>query len=357
MAEQQAAIHEVTHPDRDEPLGWLAIDSSVAGLSFGGCRMSPSVTREEVAELAAAMTWKLGCHGSPVGGAKGGIRIDPGSEEAPRLIRHFGRVLAPLLRTSVVLGKDMGATNERMKALYEGVGDVQLALLGLPDFDWLGELKGYRNFMTGLGVSYASLSATGKANLKGLKVAIQGAGMVGLGAAYRLTELGAEVVALSDVEQCRFWQDGVDCESLLRACLENKNLKRVDTGVVLERDAIFALDVDLLILAASSYSVTTENVDGIRAPIVIEGANMAFTADARARIDQRDITVVPDVIASSSSAAMVCLQMANKGRLESEALWIAIRNGITGAIERATAISSESGMSLRNAHIQSMNSD
>ena len=83
---------------RDEAgheIGWLVIDQLVDGLSFGGFRFSPTVTREEVEHLARCMTQKLALHGSPVGGAKAGLRCDPTGQGVHDLLDRFADAAQP----------------------------------------------------------------------------------------------------------------------------------------------------------------------------------------------------------------------------------------------------------------------
>ena len=198
---------EVVHPERGV-LGWLCVDSWGGGLSFGGFRMTPTVTRDEVEELARCMSLKLAAHGSPTGGAKAGIRIDPFDPEADALLAFFGRSVADLLTTRVVLGKDMGASDHAIDGMYAAIESPQLAPMG-PGVAKLRDLPGYRRHMTGLGVAFASRAALG-GSLEGVRVAIQGAGLVGLGAAVRLAAMGAQVVAMSDVSRALVWPEGVN---------------------------------------------------------------------------------------------------------------------------------------------------
>ena len=188
-----------------------------------------------------------------------------------------------------------------------GQGCPKLAPLGEVPFQWLREFRGYRKHMTGLGVAMATCGALGTRDLTGLKVAIQGAGVVGLGTAVRLHALGADIVAMSDVERCVTWDRGVSVPDLLESAEVRRNLSAVKASAEHSREDLFSQDVDLLILAASSYGVSEASVRTIRAPLIIEGANMAFGNGARELAFQLGHEVIPDVIASSSSAGMVCL--------------------------------------------------
>ena len=78
---------------------------------------------------------------------------------------------------------------------------------------------------------------------------------------------------------------------------------------------------------------------------------MGFAGEARARAQGRGLVVIPDVIASSSSAAMVCRQLAAKGGLSEEALWAAIEGAITERVTEGMAAAAAGGCSVREAHI------
>ena len=332
------------------PLGWLCVDSTVDGLSFGGFRMTPTVTRAEVEELARCMTLKLAAHGRPTGGAKAGIRIDPHGPDRDAKLALFAEQVRDLLRDTVILGKDMGATDEAIDRMYASAGFPQLSPLGEGAVTRLRDFDGYRTHMTGLGVAFASRAALG-GDLHGARVVIQGAGLVGLGAAVRLAAMGARVVGMSDVSRCLAWPRGVEVNWLEARLRGPRSLRGADQGAILPRDALFGLDADLIVLAASSYSVSDAQVAAIRAPVVIEGCNMGFAEGARARAHARGLVVIPDVIASSSSAAMVCRQLAARGGLTEEALWAAIESAITERVVAGLAAATERGCSVREAHI------
>jgi glutamate dehydrogenase (NAD(P)+) len=351
MGQQSSEVIEVKHPQKDSPLGWVVVDSVSNDLSFGGCRMKPDVTLPEVRELAQAMTWKLFCHGQPTGGAKAGIRIDPQQDDALALMEHFGREVSDVLSTRVVLGKDMGATDALMEHLYASAGVSQLAPLGPMDLSWLREFRGYRRHMTGLGISMATSEALGAERLDGLRVGIQGAGVVGVGAAVRLSGLGASIVAMSDAHRCIRWDNGVSVAELEEKAGSTRDLSAMAGSAIGSREALFEQHADVIVLAASSYSVSSENVEAISAPLVVEGANMAFQVGGRALAFERGLMVVPDVIASSSSAGMVCSQLARKGAWEDGVLWERLRTGISEAVSLSAKVAQHKGITLRKAHI------
>lgn len=320
--------------------GWLVIDTSVDGLSFGGFRMTPTVTRAETVELARCMTWKLAGHGLPVGGAKAALQVDPRSPETPARLALFAERCTEALTSRVIVGKDMGATDALIDGLYASLGVRQLHVVtqlrrGAKIPDRLRDLPGYRRHMTGLGVGWAARAAAG-GDLAGARVAIQGWGVVGRGSARRLGDLGADVIAACDVD----------------------GMVDVDEPGAPERHGepgdVFSAHADILILAASSWSVDVAASERIRAGVVVEGANFGLTDEARASLHRRGVLVVPDVIASSSSAGMAGLQLASGGTLHTGDMWSSIEASIDADTRAAMDASSSDGGDLRAAHLRRM---
>lgn len=303
----------------DLEVGWLALADPTAPLSFGGTRITEGVTRDEVVGLADAMHRKLAVHSVPVAGAKAGVRTS--ADEAPEALAAFADEVRELLATRVVLGKDMGATNTLIDGLYASIGLPQLAPVqvrhpGCPDK--LRDLAGYRHRMTALGVRWSAEEAYGE--LAGARVAVQGWGVVGAGSAWRLARAGARVVAASDL-------DGMCTEVDVDGALGPR---------VAPPEALFSVDCDLFVLAAASHTVGADAAEQIRARVVVEGSNFGLRPEAREVLSRRGIRVVPDVIASSSSAAMVCWQLATGNGLAEAELWArieaAIRRAASGGV-------------------------
>jgi glutamate dehydrogenase/leucine dehydrogenase len=244
--------------------------------------------------------------------------------------RAFGEQTRPLLSTLVVLGKDMGATDAVMEAIYAGAGIPQLFLgktRGASCPDRIGDLAGYRSHMTGLGVAWAARAAR-EEGIEGARVLVQGWGVVGRGSAVRMEEMGATVVGHSDVHGATVGEQA------------------------LERDALLGLEADVLVLAASSGSVDAALAKTISAPLVVEGANLALAEDARHLLYSRGIEVVPDCIASCSSACLVASQVALGNDGEPAAIWARIEAGIESSIQEARALGAQDGIPMREAFLR-----
>jgi glutamate dehydrogenase (NAD(P)+) len=327
---------------------YLVIYPTENDISFGGTRIDQSVTRDMVVELAENMSLKLAGHGSPVGGAKAGLRASPDDPRLKQYLKQFAEACRDVLSKTTILGKDMGAKQWMIDEIY---GALQMPQLGIAQRrnpatecpDRLSALDGYITNMTGQGVFWCIEQALG-ANLAGARVLIQGFGVVGSGVAWHLHRRGARIVGVSDRNKALFNADGMDLDALLAAKDENGVLaenKLPRSCIGMERDALLTQQADLLVLAAGSYVVNRDVASKIRVPLVAEGANLALTPAARTALHSNSIRVVPDVVANSSSAAMVGHQIASGNTIRPSVLWADIERRIkrnTEAVDRLSRL-------------------
>jgi len=337
---------EIAIEDADSGFAaYLVVNSSDRELSFGGTRVDLSVTRDMVFELAENMSLKLAVHGSPVGGAKAGLRAAPDDPRLAQFLKRFAEACRELLMSTTILGKDMGAKQWMLDEIYRSLDMPQLGVVRRRRQAWSGpdrlsELDGYIGNMTGQGVFWAIEQALCGA-LRGARVLIQGFGAVGAGVAWHLARSGATIVGVSDRDKAVVDPDGLDLDTLLAAkdgdglLVEHKLGGR---GTRIARDELLTQRADVLVLAAGSYVVDGNVAAVIQAPVVVEGANLALMPGARTALHARSIRVVPDVVANSASAALVGHQIASGNTLSPRSLWTQIEANIkrsTDAVERA----------------------
>ena len=121
-----------------------------------------------------------------------------------------------------------------------------------------------------------------------------------------------------------------------------------------QREQLFDAEADLVVLSASSHSVDESIANRLRAPLVVEGANFGLTNQARSVLQERGVLVIPDILANSSSAAMVALQMASGNQLSPLALWDQIQDSIQSAVRWSLQSAKNQGLTLRQAWIASL---
>ncbi|WP_435175240.1 Glu/Leu/Phe/Val dehydrogenase dimerization domain-containing protein [Halorussus sp. AFM4] len=298
------------HYERDDgtlatATGFRVQHDGVRGPYKGGLRYRPSVSRAECADLAAAMTWKCALVDLPFGGAKGGLAVDPrglSRDERERLTRSY----ADALREFVGPRRDVPApdlgTGPREMAWFAGAyGDGPTAERGVvtgkpPAAGGLAERRGAPGRSVAL-VTRETLRHYDEA-LEGATVAVQGYGSVGANAARLLDDWGADVVAVSDAYGGVYDPDGLDTRAVPAAFERPGAVTDHDATPISNRE-LLAIDADVLVPAAVESVLTEANADDVAASLVVEGANGPTAPEADAILAERDVPVVPDLLANS----------------------------------------------------------
>lgn len=290
--------------------GYLVLDNSARGLPKGGSRMAPDLTLSTVMRLARMMTWKYAAIDVNLGGAKGGIVADPKSPQKEEILRAWVRSLREYIPKVYVFGLDMGINERDAAVVCDELNDLTASVAkprelgGLP-YDEIGG--------AGYGVAEASLETLEflERDPQKTTVVIQGFGALASGAAKRLHEVGAKVVAISTVDGAIYDRGGLDIPRLLELKKEYGDLciKEYKKGQLLQPGEELFLDCDLLIPGAKEDVVTRENVGKVRADIIVEGANMPITAEAEKILYERDVVLIPDFLANAGAACVAAVEM------------------------------------------------
>lgn len=278
--------------------------STTRGPSKGGVRFHPSIDMDETVALAMLMTWKCALTNLPYGGAKGGIAVDVktlSDRENERLTRRYTSEILPIIGPERDIPAPDVGTDERNMAWMMDTYSVNAGysvpgvVTGKPIV--LGGSLG-RTSATGDGVVISTVEAlkTKGINPIGATVAIQGFGKVGYWTAIGLENLGLKVVAVSDVDGAVTGFKSV--ADLWNYFTENHTLNMPGTDR-LTQEELLHLDVDVLIPAALSDAITEKTAPGIKAKIVVEGANAPTTPAGDQILNDKGILTVPDILANS----------------------------------------------------------
>jgi len=284
--------------------GYRVQYSTTRGPSKGGVRFHPDIDLEETVALAMLMTWKCALTNLPFGGAKGGIAIDAATlsdRENERLTRRYTSEILPIIGPERDIPAPDVGTDERNMAWMMDTYSVNAGysvpgvVTGKPIV--LGGSLG-RNSATGDGVAISTREALRARGINpvGATVAIQGFGKVGYWAAIALEGMGLKIVAVSDVNGAVTGFKSVS--DLWNHFLKNKNLDAPGTDR-LTNEELLHLEVDVLIPAALSDAITGKTATGVKAKIVVEGANAPTTPEGDAIMNDKGILVVPDILANS----------------------------------------------------------
>jgi len=287
--------------------GVLVIDNTTLGPGKGGIRILPTITTEEIFRLARTMTWKCALAELPFGGAKSGIIANPkqiSKEKKMEIMRAFSRALKPICPKLYIAAPDINTGEEEMAVFAKENGSMK-ACTGKPAHMCVkpGVKCGipHEYGSTGFGVVQSIFTAANYLGLdvEGATATIEGFGNVGSHVTKYLTQIGARVVSVSDSKGCIYNPEGLEYEKLYKVKKETGSVINYRPGKVLDNKEIFELPVDILIPAALPDVIRKENVDRVKAKMVVEAANIPVSPEIEEVLRRRGVLVVPDILANA----------------------------------------------------------
>ena len=282
------------------------------GPGKGGVRFHQDVTLSEVMALSAWMSVKNAAVNVPYGGAKGGIRVDPKKLSRGELERMTRRYTSEI---SIIIGpnKDIPApdvnTNEQIMAwmmdTYSiNTGSTSTGVVTGKPVDLGGSLG--RREATGRGVFTVGTEAARHIgmDIATARVAVQGFGNVGGVAGKLFAETGARIVAVQDHGGTIFSDAGLDVPALLQHVANTGSVAGFAGADVIADEEFWGVDCDIMIPAALEQQITAANAGRIKARMIIEGANGPTTPAADDILQERNVLVLPDVIANAGGVTV-----------------------------------------------------
>ncbi len=294
--------------------GHRVIHSNILGPSKGGVRYAMDVHLDEVKALAAWMTWKCAVVDIPYGGAKGGIKCNPremSAGEMERLTRAYTQAMLGVFGPDRdIPAPDMGTGPREMAWMMDEYSrahgtTVNAVVTGKPLV--LGGSLG-RVEATGRGVMVSALAAMEKLKINPYhaSIAVQGFGNVGSYAAKLLEDRGATIVSISDISGAYHNDKGIDIKNAIKYRNENNGtLEGFDGADKMDNpEDLLTLEVDVLVPAAVEDVIHLNNVNDVKAKLIVEGANGPTSAEADHIIYEKGIMVAPDILANAGGVTV-----------------------------------------------------
>ena len=292
--------------------GYRVQHNDVLGPFKGGIRYHPAVNLGEVSALAMWMTWKCSLVGLPLGGAKGGIACDPAElsrHELQSMTRRFTAEMLNFIGPEVdVPAPDMGTNEQVMAWIMDTYSQhkghaVPEIVTGKPVA--IGGTLGRRD-ATGRGVVYTIIEAAKhlKTDLSQCTAVVQGFGNVGSVVVKELTHIGVKVIGVSDRTGGFYDANGLPVDKLLELASKNHILEGCPYGEKITNEELLEVKCDILVPAALEMQITKENVRRLQCRILAEGANGPTTLEADAILREKDVFLIPDILANAGGVVV-----------------------------------------------------
>jgi glutamate dehydrogenase/leucine dehydrogenase len=349
--------------------GYRIQHNNFLGPYKGGIRYFPEVSEDEIKTLAFLMTVKCALVNLPLGGAKGGIKVDPknlSEKELENLSREYVRKIYDFIG----LDKDIPAPDVNTNAkIMDWMVDEYLKISNSKDIKLKATFTGKSIQNDG---SEGREEATGKGGeiilerfiekigfKKPLTIAIQGFGNVGYNLAKFLYQKGYKLVALSDSKGGIYSEEGFNPE-LVMECKKEKGMISgcycvgsvcdIRLGRDISNEELLELDVDVLVLAALENVITRENAEKIKAKIILEMANNPLTEEADEILNKKGVIIIPDILANSGGVTVSyfeILQNLNNEKWSKEKVFEELEKYLSKAFDEVWEIKEKLNISLR----------
>ncbi len=339
--------------------GYRVQHNMARGPMKGGLRYHPAMDEDHAAALANLMTWKTAVVDVPYGGAKGGIDCDPRSmserdlfQVTTRFVEQMKEVIGP---TTDIPAPDVNTNAKVMGWImheyskYEGFSPG--VVTGKP-LDLFGS-EG-REAATGRGVMDVLAEALRERGrtFEEVSVAVQGFGNVGSNAARLIADRGAKIVAVADHTGGVCKEDGLDIPALVTWVAEHGGVAGFPDGEAFDSSEIITWDADVLVPAALEGAIHEDNADDVKAGLIVEGANAPTTPEAHQTLVDRDVLIVPDILANAGGVTVSYFEWAQniqQFRWDEERVNLELDKKMSRAYQAVREVATDRGIDLRTA--------
>jgi glutamate dehydrogenase (NADP+) len=351
--------------------GYRIQHNNFLGPYKGGIRYFPEVNEDEIKTLAFLMTIKCSLVNLPLGGAKGGIKVDPknlSEKELENLSREYVRKIYDFIGPD----KDIPAPDVNTNSkIMDWMVDEYLKISNSKDIKLKATFTGKsiqnngsegREEATGKGGEIILERFVEKINLqKPLNVVIQGFGNVGYNLAKFLYQKRYRLVALSDSKGGIYSEEGFNPE-LVMECKKEKGMISgcycvgdvcdSSLGRDISNEELLELDVDILVPAALENVITEKNANRVKAKIILEMANNPLTEEVDEILNRKGVVVIPDILANSGGVTVSyfeMLQNLNNEKWNKEKVFEELEKYLSKAFDEVWGIKEKLNIGLRKA--------
>lgn len=278
----------------------------------GGIRFHHEADLDEISALAAGMAIKCAVVNIPLGGAKGGVTINP-KQYSEDVLQKVARAFAREMAHDIGVDKDIPApdvyTNSQTMAwmldeFEKTVGRSEPGVITGKPITLGGSLG--RDTATAQGGVHVldEYFSQIEGEVKSKKIVVQGLGNAGYNAAKILSDAGHTIVAVSDSSGGVHKEDGIDLEKVMENKSSGKSLNEGLKYHTVTNEELLELSCDVLVLAALDNQLREDNAGNVKAKVILELANGPVTPEADSILENNGVVVIPDVLANAGGVTV-----------------------------------------------------
>ncbi|KAJ0178007.1 hypothetical protein K1T71_006880 [Dendrolimus kikuchii] len=260
----------------------------------GGIRFSDAVDMGEVKALAALMTYKCACSNIPFGGSKGGEFGRAGIDVPAPDVNTSGREMSWVVDTYI---KTLGGINGRVEATGRGV--FMTISHFMHDSYWMQKIE-----ITLQQILYRRYGILSIILFQNKTAVIQGFGNVGSWASIYLEEQGVKIIGVLEYDSNLKNPDGINSVELQNYMSKNKGSAKGFPGAQETGPELMYEKCDILVVAALEKAVTKEVAPKLNCKVIGEGANGPTTPAADVILREKNILVLPDLLANAGGVTV-----------------------------------------------------
>ncbi|NLN50663.1 MAG: NADP-specific glutamate dehydrogenase [Acholeplasmataceae bacterium] len=313
-------------------IGYRVQFNNLIGPYKGGIRFDSSVNESILKFLAFEQTLKNSLTGLPLGGAKGGADFNPRGKSDFEIMRFCQSYIAELYKyigpdVDVPAG-DLGVGKKEvgyMFGKYKKITGKHHDSFTSKDPSSGGSLLRFE--ATGYGLVYITeetLETYFNTSLKNKKLIVSGTGNVGYNAAFKAQELGANLIAVSNIHGVIYDEKGIDVELIGKLEQNKEHLKNYLKAYPKAQyhsnpKSLWEIKADVAMPCATQNEVELADAKKLHKNnfmLVSEGANKPLTGEALKFLLANKILVLPSNAANAGGVATSSFEMTQNATFE-----------------------------------------
>lgn len=308
--------------------GYRVQHNNVLGPFKGGLRYHPTVHIDEVRALASWMTWKTAIARIPMGGAKGGIQIDPSkysAQELRRITRRFTFALGSNIGPEYDIPAPDVNTNAQIMAW---ILDTYVSMMPPHERHRSSHVVTGKPVESGGSVGREKATGQGVVNivemwarennfdLSGATYFVQGFGNVGSWTARLMKQHGSRLVAVEDAFGAIYNEKGIDADDLVTHVAQHGTIYTYPNAEPVDHATFLATKADFFIPAALENQITAQTAPTLNVNLVFEAANGPTDPEGDQILQERGITIIPDILCNSGGVIVSYFEWLQNKRSE-----------------------------------------